>query len=393
MPYWRLSSFYFSYFALLGAIIPFWTLYLSDLGFNPLEIGTLAAIMMGTKIVSPYLLGWLADKSRRPMRVIRWSAFLSFVLFLGMFLSSGFYYVAVIIASFTFFWNAIIGQFESVTLSHLGKHYSKYGKVRAWGSIGFIVAVLILGWLFNTIAINTLPIFMAVMLFSIWVCSLLVKDKPSEDALRNDLGDTAERGGESTNGLFDILKRPAVIAFFSACFLLQLSHGPYYTFYSLYLTDFGYSKLVIGLLWGAGVVAELLLFLVMSRILRRLSVRVILLISMFFCLIRWPLIGLFPDYLAVLLMTQMMHAFTFASFHAVAVQWVRQAFGSDHQGQGQALYSAVGFGAGGAAGALISGIIWSYNPLLVWLLAGIAGGLGFIIIWRFIAEAPAEIPD
>jgi PPP family 3-phenylpropionic acid transporter len=388
MPYWRLSSFYFSYFALLGAIIPFWTLYLSDLGFDPLEIGALAAIMMGTKIVSPYLLGWLADKSRRPMRVIRWSALLSFVFFLGIFLSSDFYYVAIIIASFTFFWNAVIGQFESVTLSQLGEHYSQYGKVRAWGSIGFILAVLVLGWLFNTISISYLPLFMAMMLFSIWGCSLLVKDKSNDDALRDAIGDMAEQGGESTNGLFDILKRPAVIAFFSACFLLQLSHGPYYTFYSLYLTDFGYSKLVIGLLWGAGVVAELLLFLVMSRILRRLSVRVILLISMFFCLIRWPLIGLFPDYLAVLLVSQMMHAFTFASFHAVAVQWVRQAFGSDHQGQGQALYSAVGFGAGGAAGALISGIIWSYNPLLVWLLAGIAGGLGFIIIWRFIAEAP-----
>ena len=296
MPYWRLSSFYFSYFALLGAIIPFWTLYLSDLGFDPLEIGMLAAIMMGTKIVSPYLLGWLADKSRRPMRVIRWSAFLSFVFFLGMFLSSGFYYVAVIIASFTFFWNAVIGQFESVTLSQLGKHHSQYGKVRAWGSIGFIVAVLILGWLFNTIAISYLPIIMAVLLFSIWLCSLLVKDQRHDQIQAHDK--------ESTDGLFDILKRPAVIAFFSACFLLQLSHGPYYTFYSLYLADIGYSKLIIGLLWGAGVVAELLLFLVMSRILRRFTVRVILLISLFFCFVRWPIIGVFPDYLAVLLMTE-----------------------------------------------------------------------------------------
>ena len=382
MPYWRLSSFYFSYFALLGAIIPFWTLYLSDLGFDPLEIGALASIMMGTKIVSPYLLGWLADKSRRPMRVIRWSAFLSFILFLGIFLSSGFYYVAVIIASFTFFWNAVIGQFESVTLTQLGKHYTQYGKVRAWGSIGFIIAVLILGWLFNTIAISYLPVFMAVLLFSIWLCSLLVNDQNPEQITAHNK--------ESTEGLFDILKRPAVIGFFAACFLLQLSHGPYYTFYSLYLADNGYSKLIIGLLWGAGVIAELLLFLVMSRILRRFTVRAILLMSLFFCFVRWPIIGIFPDYLAVLLMAQVMHAFTFASFHAVAVQWVRQAFGNAHQGQGQALYSAVGFGAGGATGALVSGIIWSYNPLLVWLLAGVAGGLGFIIIWYFIANTSAE---
>ena len=374
MPYWRLSSFYFFYFALLGAIIPFWTLYLSDQGYNPLEIGVLGAIMMGTKILSPSLLGWLSDRSGRPMRVIRWSAFIALVFFLGIFLSSGFYYLAVIITSFTFFWNAVIGQFESVTLSYLGVDYTQYGRVRAWGSIGFIIAVLCLGWIFNSISISYLPQFMAVMLFAIWLSSLLVKER------------AVEHSSENTEGLLDILKRPSVIAFFSVCFLLQLSHGPYYTFYSIYLSDFGYSKLTIGLLWGSGVVAELLLFLVMSQLLQRFSVRAILLISLFFCSIRWLLIGCWPELLSVLIFAQLMHAFTFASFHAVAVQWVRQAFGYAHQGQGQALYSAMSFGAGGAAGAIVSGAIWSYSPLAVWLLAAISGVLGFFIILRFIAD-------
>ena len=374
MPYWRLSSFYFFYFALLGAIIPFWTLYLSDQGYNPLEIGVLGAIMMGTKILSPSLLGWLSDRSGRPMRVIRWSAFIALVFFLGIFLSSGFYYLAVIIASFTFFWNAVIGQFESVTLSYLGVDYAQYGRVRAWGSIGFIIAVLCLGWIFNSVSISYLPLFMAVMLLAIWLSSLLVKER------------AVEHSSENTEGLLDILKRPPVIAFFSVCFLLQMSHGPYYTFYSIYLSDFGYTKLTIGLLWGSGVVAELLLFLVMSQLLQRFNVRAILLISLFFCSVRWVLIGCWPEFLTVLVLAQLMHAFTFASFHAVAVQWVRQAFGNAHQGQGQALYSAMSFGAGGAAGAIVSGAIWSYSPLAVWLLAAVSGVIGFIIILRFITD-------
>ena len=374
MPYWRLSSFYFSYFALLGAIIPFWTLYLSDQGYNPLEIGVLGAIMMGTKIVSPSLLGWLADKTRRPMYIIRWAALLSFIFFTGIFLSSGFYYLAVIIASFTFFWNAVIGQFESVTLAYLGDDYAQYGRVRAWGSIGFIVAVLCLGWLFSMIEIAYLPVFMAVMLLSIYLSSLLVKER------------AVEHHHEEREGLFDIIKRPSVVAFFSVCFLLQVSHGPYYTFYSIFLSDYGYSKLIIGLLWGAGVVAELLLFLVMSHLLQRFNVRIILLSSLFFCAIRWLLIACFPEFLSILIFCQLMHAFTFASFHAVAVHWVRQAFGYAHQGQGQALYSAMSFGAGGAVGAMLSGAIWSYSPLSAWLLAALAGLLGFIIIWCYLFE-------
>ena len=389
MPYWRLSSFYFSYFALLGAIIPYWTLYLSDRGYSAADIGVLGAILMGTKIVSPYILGWLADRTGRPMRVIRAAAFLSLLCFMGIFIrvpiEHDFYLMVVVVSCFSFFWNAVIGQFEAVTLAYIKPDFTRYGKIRAWGSIGFICAVISLGWVFNHLPIKQLPIFMAFLLLCIWLSSLLVHER-SRVVRQSAAVDIANNLAGPT--LTDILSRKSVIAFFTVCLLLQLSHGPYYTFYSLYLESYGYSKPAIGFLWGGSLLAELALFIAIAQLLNRFSRRSILMFSLFCCAIRWTLIGLYPNQLAVIIASQLLHAFTFASFHAVAVEWVRGAFGETHQGQGQALYSAISFGAGGALGAVMSGWYWDTSPQMVWFFAAAAGLMGWLILWRYFSDHP-----
>ena len=82
--YWRLSGFYLFYFATLGALVPYWSLYLKDLGFNVAEIGELVAILMATKLVAPNVWGWIADHTGRRMAIIRLASFLSLILFAGV---------------------------------------------------------------------------------------------------------------------------------------------------------------------------------------------------------------------------------------------------------------------------------------------------------------------
>ncbi|MBR9805206.1 MFS transporter, partial [bacterium] len=115
LPYWRLSAFYFFYFALIGTIMPYWGLYLLDAGYSAREIGLFSAAMMGTKMVSPYLWGWLADRRGRRMPIIRLGALLGLLFFATIFFGSGFYYMLAVLLSFSFFWNAVISQFEAVT--------------------------------------------------------------------------------------------------------------------------------------------------------------------------------------------------------------------------------------------------------------------------------------
>ncbi len=138
---------------------------------------------------------------------------------------------------------------------------------------------------------------------------------------------------------------------------MQLSHGPYYTFLTLYLIDLNYSRAMIGWLWALGVLAEIGLFVIMPWLLRRVHLKHIIVISLLLAALRWWLLAYYADSLLVLLLIQVLHAATFGSFHAAAIHFVQRYFSAHKQGQGQGLYVSFS-GVGGALGALYAGYTW-----------------------------------
>ena len=368
VPYWRLSSFYFCYFALLGAWMPFWPLYLQDLGFGAEAIGYLVGLMMATKIVAPNIWGWLADVSDQRMRVIRVGSFIAFIIFLGIFIDQSFWWMAAVIGCFSFFWNAVLAQFEVATLSHLDGRYQRYSQIRLWGSVGFIVAVACLGLYFDYYSVAVLPWFIAMLLLGIWLSSLLVSEKRINPS-----------APKQQRSLLQLVSKPSVVSFLLTCFLLQVSHGPYYTFFSVYLESHGYSRTVTGLLWSLGVLAEVVVFIVMHRLLQRFRLRHILLASLVLTILRWLLIAYFVDSWVILFFAQLLHAASFGTYHAYAIEMVRRLFAGGYEGQGMALYSGLSFGAGGAAGAILSGWLWDASAQLTFVLAAAVGVLAVLI--------------
>ncbi len=161
---------------------------------------------------------------------------------------------------------------------------------------------------------------------------------------------------------------------------MQLSHGPYYTFYSLYLQEhYTYSSTATGLLWALGVVAEVAIFLVMPKIMQRIDIRNLLLLSFLISSLRWLLIGYCASWLWVLLFAQLLHAVTFGIAHAASIEIVRTHFKGAHQGQGQALYSSLSFGAGGAVGALMGGFLWDHSASQTFMVASLSALAAFVI--------------
>lgn len=346
IPYTRLSSFYFWYYGLLGLLHPFWPLFLSHQQFSAREIGQLLAIQIATRIVSPNLWGWLADHSGQRMATIRLGAALGCVFYVGIFWVEGFWGMALVMAGYSFFWNAVMPQFEALTLDHLHHQPQRYSSVRVWGSIGFIVAVVCGGFVFQ----ESIVIFPAAGLFFLGMILLASLWAPG----------VSRSFVRPVRGAFTgLLRQRQVWMFLLMSFLLQVSHGIYYAFYSLQLEAAGYSRATIGLFWALSVLAEIVLFMVMRRMMTNWSLRGILLVSLLLTALRWLMIGHFTDYLAVLLVAQCLHAFSFGACHAVSVEYLRRFFPREHLGQGQAIYSSTGFGAGGAAGALIGGLLWS----------------------------------
>jgi len=380
IPYWRLSGFYFIYFASLGVLVPYWGLYLKSLGFNSLTIGALVAILPATKLIAPYIWGWIADHTRRSMLIIRIGSVFAVLSFSLVFVNHQLWWLVSVMLLFSFFWNATLPQFEAMTLNHLGDDTHRYSMVRLWGSLGFIVIAIVMGELLESYDTTIIPIVVFTTFVIIAIASFMVPEKlnvPHEDH----------------SPIWLVIKQPKILAFLVVCFLMLCSHGPYYTFYTIYLEELGYSSRMIGVLWAVGVFAEVIVFLLMHRLLPLFGARNLLFITFFLTTLRWLIIGFLADELVMLFVAQLIHAFSFGVFHSVGIALVHEYFTGSHQGRGQALYASVSFGAGVAVGSLISGLLWDqWGASVLFVFASCCTVLAFFIVWKFV-QPPKQLSE
>ncbi|PIE40724.1 MAG: MFS transporter [Gammaproteobacteria bacterium] len=382
IPYWRLSGFYFFYFALLGALFTYWGLYLKQQGYSIAEIGTVMASLMVTKIIAPNIWGWLGDKLQNRLLIVRAGAFLTLVIFAAVLLKPGFIGMVIVMMGFSFFWNAILPQQEVVTLNHMADQPHLYSRVRVWGSIGFIVTSVGFGLFFDYFPINWLPYILLGFMVAIWISTHLLYE--SSHRIHD----------EHSPSFMSQLLRPTVLVFFLLCFLMQFTHGPYYAFFLIYMEDYGYSKFDVGLLIGLGVLAEVLIFLVMHRLMVRFSIKAMAVFCFLAAAIRWVITALYPDSIALIILAQLAHASTFGIFHAICIHLVSQYFSPQCAGQGQALYSALSFGAGGAIGAWFAGQFWNALGAQATFLSAaiVAVGGALLALWKM-TDHPKAIPQ
>ncbi|VAW51257.1 Nucleoside:H+ symporter:Major facilitator superfamily [hydrothermal vent metagenome] len=372
VPYWKLSGFYFFYFVSLGVLIPYWSLYLKSLGYSSLIIGSLIAIIPATKFIAPYIWGWIADHTRRSMLIIRVASVLALFSFLLVFISDELWWLTVTMFLFSFFWNAILPQFEAMTLNHLGNDTHRYSMIRLWGSLGFIVIVVLIGDLLQSYDADIIPLVVLISFIVIALTSFLVPEKLNTPHFDH-------------SPIWHVIKQPKVLAFLAVCFLMLCSHGPYYTFYTIYLETQGYSLHIIGVLWAVGVFAEVIIFLIMHRLLPVFGARKLLIVTLLLTTVRWLLIGFFVDSLPMLFLAQLIHAFSFGMFHAIGISLVHDYFTGSHQGRGQALYASTSFGAGVAIGSLVSGMLWDRGGAeILFVFASLCTLLATVIVWKFI---------
>ena len=373
VPYWRLSGFYFLFFVTVGVYLPYWSLYLKSLGFDSGAIGALTAIVVVTKIFATFFWGWVVDHTGKRMRVIQLASLFSAVSFTGLLFVQSFWLMALFLTIFAIFWSASLPQIEAATLTHLGESTHTYTGIRVWGSIGFIFTVSLFGFVFEYIEIKYVPAILLISMFIVWFVSLIIPEINSDHHVHDVIG------------LKEKIFEPRVLSFLLICFLMLASHGPYYTFYSIYLESSGYSSTFIGEMWALGVIAEVVLFLVMFRLIRLFGLKLLMLISLFLATVRWFLIGYFVNFIELLVFAQLLHAATFGIYHAVAIQYVHKFFRGKLQGRGQALYSSVSFGAGMAIGSLLSGYAWdSLGSLFCFNAAGVIALIAFIVAWKWL---------
>jgi MFS transporter, PPP family, 3-phenylpropionic acid transporter len=244
------------------------------------------------------------------------------------------------------FLSGILPLAEASTMALLGERVGAYGRIRLWGSVGFVLVVMAGGGLFDAFGIRALePVTLALLVFSAATTFLLPRDR-----------NAAPRG--AAGSIAETLARPGVLAMLAGFFLMQVAHGPYNTFYSIFLVQSGYSKTLVGGLWAFGVVAEIVLFMYLPRLLGRWSVSDILCASVAVAAVRFLMIAWGIESLLVLILAQLMHAVTFGAFHAAGIAAVHRTFRGRNQARGQAIYTSLGYGVGGSLGTLAAGFAW-----------------------------------
>ncbi len=376
----KLSGFYALYYMVLGAVLPYWALYLDQRGFSPSQIGIAIASIGLVRIVAPVIWGWVMDHSQRRLQMIAVAMLFSGLLFGLIPFSSSFAGLVALHVAYAIFWNAALPAFEVVTLNQLARTGLDYARIRLWGSVGFIAAVAVLGPLFEVVDLELLPWIVVAMMLVMAGLATRVPD-------RRDLRPHAQ----DAQGLWQVLRRPAVIALFVCCFCSQLSFAPFYTFFSLFLEQHDYQRGVIGVLWALGVLAEVVVFLITGRLIDRFGPRRVLIFALVTTVVRWLMLAALVESVLWVGVGQLLHFSSFGLYHAVTVHFVYQMFPGRLQGRGQALLVACSFGLGGAIGSSLGGYVWEgIGAEAVYHLAAAVAAVG--VVAAYLTPRDEQLP-
>ena len=368
--YWRLSRFYFFYYFFVGLFVPYWGLYLQSKSFTAFQIGVLLSLFQISRIFAPNFWGWLADHTNKRARWIRLASFIGCLGYIGIFWADSFFLIFLVMMSMSLFTSSTIPLAESLTLSHLASTNGSYSNIRLWGSVGFIIASFFLGILIDKYSVTILVWALLLTQLIILFLSFSIPDKKFELI------------GDTKRSIWKILKKPEVISLLIGCALMVSSHGLLYNFYSIFLKEQNYSSSLIGLLWSIGVIFEIFIFILMPKILVKVNLKEVLLISLFLAVIRFFLIGYYVDILWVLILAQILHAATFGSFHVASVELVSNHFNREHHSRGQSIYNSITYGLGGTIGGLGGGyMIDQYGAASTFMLSSIFPLIGFMVIF------------
>lgn len=352
-----------AYFAAIGLFNPYAPLWFQSLGFSTVVIGAIASLQSWTRVLSPYAWSWSGDHSGRRVELIRLAAAGALLSALGLLGVRA----ALPVAGVTMLlflanggipplYEALLSQMLGGTDGKSGIDPARYGRIRVWGSVGFIVAVSSFGVLLDWAGIAIFPVFVAAM------NALLLLA-----ALRLPLARVQRHAGEPAPPVLPLLRQPAVAWFFASIFFTVLAHTSLYAFFSLYLVSLGYGKAAVGGFWAVSIVVEIAFFWKQGSVFPLFTPHRWLQIVALTTAGRFVATAGAASWAPVLLLAQALHAVTFACHHAACIALIHRFFPDRLRGRGQALYTMLGYGLPGVLGGVAGG----------WLI----DGLGFAAVY------------
>ena len=365
-----LGTQYFVYFGILGLFLPYFNLYCYHLGFSGFEIGILSSAKTLTTALFPMIWAALADRFhiRRPIYIF--CTFASTAIWALFLLTTDFWAMLAITAFYGFFYAPIIAFLESFSMDLLDQEKTRYGQLRAWGSLSFVMVVILAGRVID--AFSTEIIIVLILAGSLIHALLSINIPPVRQT---------HQSGFSA-GAKTMLNRRVVI-FLICAFLMLASHGTYYGFFSIHMENLGFSGTFIGVAWALASISEIFVMVNSQRILKRFSYENILIFSFIVAVMRWVML-FYATSALVILFAQVLHAMTYGAFHVASILYMDQLTPTEAKTLGQAVNNAVTYGFGIMAGFLLNGYYFDIlgAPLLFLISAAMAFCGGVLLMFN-----------
>jgi MFS transporter, PPP family, 3-phenylpropionic acid transporter len=338
------ALFYFSYFAAIGIYVPYWTLYLRDLGLSSLQIGTLYSIPSLCRIIVPLLVGYFADRFNRRRSLLILAAVGQLIPLSLIFWFHSYSYLLILISAFAFFNSTVLPLGEATVQEEHEKGSLDYGRTRLWGTLSFILLAIAFGKLLDSVGNSWILIGILICFAIHFLITFVMPEGKMFFKLPADKVRLA-------------FLTPGTWIFFACVMMMSVGHGTFYGFYSIYLADLGFRESGIGIHWAVAATTELIVFMFASRIMTRFRAETLISFCCLAAVVRWYLTGTFTSF-GLLTAFQSLHAFTFGLFHATCLTLLHRIFPEGSRSIGQSLYTTLGNGVGNFTGIMFAGIFW-----------------------------------
>ena len=371
VPFAALSA---SYFAHIGFFNPYLPLWLKDLGFPIVVISLLASVQSFTRVFAPYAWGALSDHSGERVRLLRVGAGLALLASAGLWIDGGAWWVGAVLFLLFIQTSSMMSLTEAAMAQLVAGDWGRYGRVRLWGSAGFLLTVFVAGAWFEHFGMKSFPAWAAITLGLVALCTWWVPDTREQPhagglRLREPVG--------------PVLRNPVVRWFFASLLFHVMAHFAVYGFLSLYLDALGYNKAMIGALWAVSVALEIAWFYGQGRFISRLPMSRWLVVCGAATVLRMTLTGGMGGSLVALFAAQLLHALTFATHHTACIAMVSHHFPGRLHARGQALFTVIGYGLGGVVGVLAGGAFASrFGFSAMFAAAALFAAAGTVCAWR-----------
>ena len=359
---------YFIHFGVMGVFLPYFNLYCYHIGLNGVEIGWISSMRSITNIVFPLIWGVLADRLKQKKLIYVGCCFVSSLVWCGFFMTTDFVAMLIISLVYGMFYSPIISFLEALTVDILGPEKESYGKVRVWGSIAFILMVTLMG---KIIGMSSVSIILVAIFLGSFIQSFLSLKLPFR---------TTSQKTVSGSGLGEFITKRTLVFLFAA-FLMLVSHGGYYGFFSIHMEGLGYGPFFIGFAWALASGMEIFSMVASKTIFKHFSLERVLIFSFFVAGIRW--IFLYSVTAApLILLSQLLHAITYGTFHMASILYIDRQSPDHLKTLGQSVNNAVTYGMGLMVGFLVNGYLFEIfgSKMLFVISSGIAffGGILFL---------------